>query len=391
MSLRPAEEYLKRHYDFSFNELSLQIEVTNKKTKQTEILDEDILFIELIRKGLKTPIGTLISLIKTISKENTKDPLKDYFKAIKKIKTDLKPLEDLTEAIEFKNKEDKEFFKLQFIKWMARAYKTATSEAEHNKQCLVFTGPQNIGKTGLARFLCPKELTPYYAENFPAGDKDAKILLAQNFLINLDELSSLQRKEITELKAIFSKAYVKERLPYDRRTTQIPRRCSFLGTTNELEILEDTTGNVRWIVFYIKKINWKKINKIDINKLWKIALDIAENKEAEMTAEELKENEERNKEFRKTTYEEDLIIRFTEEGEEQFMTTSEVLEELSLITQQKLNINTLGRVLRNSHAIRKMCSKTKTYRYSFNWSNEYNKKRGFNTYSADFFKIKSNE
>ena len=376
MSLQIAEEYLSKNYLFKYNEVSLQIEVTNKKDKKTEVLNEDILYIELLRNGIKIGIGTLISLIKTIANDNKYNPITFYFKRIKSKKVKPKALKLFIESLEFSDENEKDVFLTQFIKWLARAYKTAINDDYHNKQCLVFTGGQNIGKTGLVRFLCPKELKEYYAENFPAGDKDAKILLAQNFLINLDELSGLQRKEITELKSIFSKGYIKERLPYDRRTTQISRKCAFLGTTNEVEILEDTTGNVRWLVFNLKSIDWKKINKINIEDIWRLAIDIAENNELEMTREELKENEERNKQFRKMTYEEQLINRYIEEGTEELMTTSEILDEFSLWSSQKLNLYVLGRILKSSKANRLMCPKTKLYKYNFNYTNEFKSKKG---------------
>jgi len=80
-------------------------------------------------------------------------------------------------------------------------------------------------------FLCPPALANYIAENI-SDDKDSRISLVKNFLVNLDELSSLAKHEINSLKAVFSKNFINERLPYDRKNSIIPRISNFIGSTN---------------------------------------------------------------------------------------------------------------------------------------------------------------
>ena len=96
-------------------------------------------------------------------------------------------------------------------------------------------------------------------------DKDARILLCKNFLINLDELSSLAKKEINTLKSYFSKDQINERLPYDRKNTILPRISSFIGSTNRDTFLDDETGSVRWLCFQITGINWNYRQEINID------------------------------------------------------------------------------------------------------------------------------
>lgn len=127
---------------------------------------------------------------------------------------------------------------------MVRTVKCAVEPNYFNKQALIICHKaQNSGKSTWCRFLCPPELSNYIAEDI-SNDKDARILLCKNFLINLDELSSLTKKDVNSLKAFFTKTVINERLPYDRKSTIINRICSFIGSTNMSEFLNDETGSV---------------------------------------------------------------------------------------------------------------------------------------------------
>ena len=58
-------------------------------------------------------------------------------------------------------------------------------------------------------------------------DKDSLIAICENFIINLDELSTLTKIEINALKSIFSKDKVKVRLPYGRRANNNAQDLKF--------------------------------------------------------------------------------------------------------------------------------------------------------------------
>ena len=101
-----------------------------------------------------------------------------------------------------------------------------------NKQCFILVhDKQNSGKTTFLRFLCSEPLKKYYSENLTL-DKDGNISLCENFIINLDELSTLQKKEITALKSILSKQYDKSRLLFDSRAVSRSRTANFIGSNN---------------------------------------------------------------------------------------------------------------------------------------------------------------
>jgi predicted P-loop ATPase len=222
----------------------------------------------------------------------------------------------------------------------------------YNKQAFILVhSKQNSGKTTFCRFLCPPALTNYLAENI-SDDKDSKIAIAKNFLINLDELSSLAKHEINSLKALFSKDIINERLPYDRKNSIIHRVASFVGSTNMAEFLTDETGSVRWLCFEIKSIDWGYKRAVEINQVWAQAYyTYKEGRfDAEMTADDIAQNEARNSKFQQLSTEAELIPKYLKPCEpkdlqSEFMTATDVIVYMGSFTSIKLNKIMIGRAM----------------------------------------------
>ena len=200
-------------------------------------------------------------------------------------------------------------------------------------------------------------MSDYIAEDI-TNDKDARILLCRNFLINLDELAVLSRQEINSLKAFFSKTQINERLPYDRTNSIIPRIASFIGSTNQDEFLSDETGSVRWLCFVLLSIDWNYKNQIDINRVWAQAMYLANDStfDAEMTREDIAENEKRNKDFQILSVERELVNKaflppspLGEGRGEVFMTSTEIMQHImstEIIPNRGLNKIAIGKSMK---------------------------------------------
>ena len=237
----------------------------------------------------------------------------------------------------------------QFTKWIVRSLKCALIEGYYNKQAFIIVhSKQNSGKTTFCRFLCPPALQNYLAENI-SDDKDSKIAIAKNFLINLDELSSLAKHEINSLKALFSKDIINERLPYDRKNSIIHRVASFIGSTNMAEFLTDETGSVRWLCFEIKKIDWNYKNVIDINLVWAQAYELfLAGYDCEMSVDDIYKNEMRNSKFQQLSAEAEMIPNYfspSTEGIGVFSTSTDILLYLSTFTNIRLNKIMVGKAM----------------------------------------------
>jgi predicted P-loop ATPase len=103
----------------------------------------------------------------------------------------------------------------------------------------------------------PDELKKYaYSGMVQPNSKDTLIHLSECLIIDMDELSSLTRRENNDVKELITKAKIKIRRPYGRNPENLPRRASFIGSINEDEFLTDLTGNRRFLCFKVMSIDY---------------------------------------------------------------------------------------------------------------------------------------
>lgn len=333
------KDYIASKYEVRFNTVSLEVEYRAKDASgKFKLLNENSLFIELLEKGFSLSINTLCALLKSdfiISY----DPFEEYFMNLGAWDgTDY--IENLANHIKSK---DKKAFNNHFKKWLVRVVACALLPDFYNKQALILIGEkQNSGKSTFCRFLCPPSLAKYIAENITT-DKDSRILLAKNILINLDELAMMGKSDLNSLKAYFSKTMINERLPWGRNATIIVRRCSFIGSTNQSEFLSDETGSVRWLCFEIDSIDWGYKINIDIDKVYVQAYYLFKSGtfNYNLTGEEIRENEKRNKEFQVLTIERELLEKYLDNGMigKDFMTPTDIMQIINSATGNQFRIN----------------------------------------------------
>ncbi len=323
------EDFLIKRYDFRYNVVLNRFENKEKDLDEYSELNESRIYIELKKNSYKVSKSDLIDILKCGFVPDY-NPFIEYFSKLPKWDgTD--HIDKLANHIELK---DRTRFNNQFKKWLVRAVKTACIDAYFNKQAIVLVhDKQNSGKSTFCRFICPPALKDYIKDNI-ADNKDAKIDLTRNLIINLDELANLYKKELNSLKSLFSLDRINERLPYASKNSIIPRRCSFIGSVNQTEFLTDETGSVRWLVFEIDGINWNYKKAVDIDMVWSQAVHLAKEKNfnPELTPNEIRENEYVNKNYQVVTLEGDLIRKYLAHGDEingKFMTSTDIMELLN--------------------------------------------------------------
>lgn len=341
-----TEDYLSQRYEFRYNEIKLDVEYRLKGAVNWESVNEHDLYIKIQKSGINCSVDKLVSILKSdfVEKYN---PFIDYFKNLPKWDGN----DYIEEYCSYVKAEDQEAFTKHFRKWLVRAVKCATIPSYFNKQAFILVHQaQNSGKSTWCRNIVPSKLSEYLAEDI-SNDKDARILLCKNLMINLDELAVLSKKEVNSLKAYFSKTQINERLPYDRKNSIINRTCSFIGSTNMNEFLTDETGSVRWLCFSIASIDWNYKTKCDVNKVWAQAVALAKdiNFNCEMTPEEIQANEHRNADYQQLTPERELVHKHifhpsTEKRE--FLTATEIQSYLMSKTYiTRLNRVGIGRAM----------------------------------------------
>ncbi len=161
-----------------------------------------------------------------------------------------------------------ELKELLFRKWLISAVAPLHHKGFYSKGVLVFQGYQSLGKTPWFKKLLPLEIERYFMEGHSLNldDKDSIIIALSNWIVELGEIDSTFKKDIAKLKAFISKSYDTIRRPYDAKNSNYPRRTIFCGTVNPDEFLKDHTGNVRFWVIPVVKINYE--HNIDMQQVW---------------------------------------------------------------------------------------------------------------------------
>ena len=366
-----AMKYMDEHYDLRHNIISTEYEYKEKEEDQYRILNENDIFINMQLDGVNLSLNNLMALLKSqyVKKYN---PFLDYFETLPEWDKKTDYIKELASFVKV-SETDRTRFENHFKKWMVRAVKCSLVDSYFNKQAFILVhDKQNSGKSTFCRFLIPQKLKDYIAENLSV-DKDSRILLTTNMLINLDELSTLSKVEINALKSLFSKDKINDRLPYDRKNSIIPRRASFIGSTNQAEFLSDETGSVRWLCFIIDSIDWSYSSMVDIDKVYAQAYNLfISGFNCDLTADEIQENEEYNRQFQITTTEKELISKYFEPGKKEngdkFMTSTEILMFLSMMTENRVRLSSVivGRSLKMLGYTREKAGSDRIFGYYMN-------------------------
>jgi predicted P-loop ATPase len=109
--------------------------------------------------------------------------------------------------------------------------------------CLILEGPQGSKKSTALKTLSG----PYFTDELAdLGTKDSALQTRGVWIIELSELDTLSRSEVSRIKAFMSRTTDRFRPPYGKRLIESPRQCVFAGTVNHSSYLRDETGACRF-------------------------------------------------------------------------------------------------------------------------------------------------
>lgn len=134
---------------------------------------------------------------------------------------------------------------------------------------LTLQGRQGLGKSAIIAKLGG----PWYSDTLTTvTGKEAYEQLVGVWIMEVGELAGMRIAESNAVKQFISKASDRYRPAYGRRIQDFPRQCIFIGTTNEMQFLRDSTGNRRfWVVATPNepaRDMWTELDADTIKQLW---------------------------------------------------------------------------------------------------------------------------
>ena len=109
---------------------------------------------------------------------------------------------------------------------------------------LILEGKQGARKSTALRVLASDD---WFGDSLPSmSGKDASDYLRGKWIIEMAELSNINKSEVEIVKAFISREEERFRPAYGRNEIRYARQCVFAGTTNKGDYLRDETGNRRF-------------------------------------------------------------------------------------------------------------------------------------------------
>jgi predicted P-loop ATPase len=206
------------------------------------------------RYGFEPSRAQTADALRLVAEENGFDPVRDYADSCQW--DGIPRLSDFLH--DFAGAADDEYTRtvarILFISLLARTYHPGCKA----DQVVVLEGEQGCGKSTLCASLVPNEdwfADPALQLHGKDADKANGELISRLVVVEMGELAGLRSGDSRYIKTFLSKQSDYFRAPYATCPETWPRRCIFIGTTNESEYLADPTGGRRFLPVRVGQID----------------------------------------------------------------------------------------------------------------------------------------
>jgi len=302
-----AQNYLSQKYEFRYNEIKCTVEYRKKEDDpEFRHVDDRVrnsMWVELSEHGAECSADQLHSILHSEFSVSY-NPLKEYFE-------NLPPWDGKDHIGLFAGRvqtTSQNYWKICFEKWLCAMVATVVLPDVQNHAVTILAGKQSIGKTTFTRSILPPQFKEYYCEDkINTENKDDMMKVYQCLIINTEEIDGMSGRELNQYKALITRSSMNIRLPYDRTTKVRKRLVSFMATTNNHDILTDTTGLRRFLCF--EALSFDNESPVNYEQLYAQVMHrlIVENFRFWFDKDEAKMINKHNESFVQQTAEEELI------------------------------------------------------------------------------------
>ncbi len=128
-------------------------------------------------------------------------------------------------------------------RWLISAVARIYQQGAKADCALILEGDQGLMKSTALKTLADPWFTDEIAD---LGSKDAAMQTRGIWIIEIAELDSMSRADVSKIKGFISRTTDRFRPPYGKRLIESPRQCVFAGSVNHSTYLRDETGGRRF-------------------------------------------------------------------------------------------------------------------------------------------------
>ena len=194
----------------------------------------------LQHQEIMVPMSIAGQAIEVVSRDQTFHPVREY---LDRLTWDGVPRLE-TWLLTYIGADDTPYNRAVGLRWMISAVARIYLPGCKADCALILEGPQGIRKSSALMALAEPWFTDRLSD---LGSKDAAMETRGVWIIEVAELDTMGRAEVSTIKAFMSRTQDRFRPPYGKRLVDLPRQCVFAGSVNpEGGYLKDPTGGRRF-------------------------------------------------------------------------------------------------------------------------------------------------
>jgi predicted P-loop ATPase len=252
-------------YDLRYNELKLYEELNGKRLTDRLVLSVKFNLDYLFQKDIA--LEKVRNALEGAASENVHEPVQEWLMGLPAWDGVDRIAQAPTELMGMEKVE--EVHKTMFRHFMTGLAARILKPGVKMDTIMFLVGSQGAGKSQFFRLLTDGHLDgDQWFTDAPISlrDKDGRMLIGTNVVVEWSEGEHAKSsKMIDNVKQFLSQQEDEFRPPYGRNNIKRPRRCVFCGTSNDMELLHDSTGSRRFYILetgkaldLAKVVDWRE-------------------------------------------------------------------------------------------------------------------------------------